>query len=216
MLIIFRGQALKKILLALSFFIIPSFGTLAAERTLTLSIVSNYVFRGESYTNDKAAVQASYQLSQSEDSGFYAGFFASNVSQGAEVDIFGGVKLAFGNQNKFIIDLGAVEYLYTDNNFKEISHEFYAAVQYDESYLKYYFGENEARYLDIGTGFKIWGDMDFLLHFGEVFTATPSGNDISVTLQKDFGRTKLGVTATYEDKTAAKESELFGFITVAF
>lgn len=208
---------MKKSLLILSFFIIPSLSVIAAERTLSLTLTSNYVVRGETQTDDNAAVQANYQLSQSEDSGFYAGFFASNVAQGAEVDIFGGFKLAFGNQNKFIIDLGAVEYLYTDDNFAPISHEFYAGVQYEMSYLKYYFGENEATYLDIGTGFVVLGDMQLLLHFGEAFVATvPAGNDFSVSLQKDFGRTKLGLTATYEDKTATKESELFAFVSVAF
>ncbi len=84
------------------------------------------------------------------------------------------------------------------------------------SYLKYYFGENEASYLDIGTGFKIVGDMNLLLHLGEVFSSAPNGNDFSVSLQKDFGRIKLGLTATYEDKTAAKETVLFAFVTVAF
>ena len=206
----------KKILFIISLFGFFSFSTFATERVLSLSLTSNYVFRGITQTNDKAAVQANYRLSQSEDSGFYAGFFASNVAQGAEVDIFGGLKLAFGDQSKFIIDLGAVEYLYTDNNFKNIHHEFYAGAQYEMSYLKYYFGENEARYLDIGTGFKVLGGMDLLLHFGEVFATAQNGNDISISLQKDFGRTKLGVTATYEDKTTTKESEFFGFISVAF
>ncbi|MCK4864518.1 MAG: TorF family putative porin [Gammaproteobacteria bacterium] len=208
---------MKKVILTLTLFIIPFFNVFATERTLSLSLTSNYVFRGVTQTDDNAAVQVDYQLSQSEDSGFYAGFFASNVAQGAEVDIFGGFKLAFGNQNKFIIDLGAVEYLYTDDNFAPISHEFYAGVEYEMSYLKYYFGENETRYLDIGTGFVVLGGIQLLLHYGEVFVETaPGGNDFSVSLQKDFGRTKLGLTATYEDKTVAKESELFAFISVAF
>ncbi len=207
---------MKKVFLTLAIFILPSFAIFATERTLSLALTSNYVFRGLTQTNDKAAVQASYQLSQSKDSGFYAGFFASNVSKGAEVDIFGGWKLAFGRGEKFIIDLGAVEYLYTDNNFAPISHEFYAGVQYEMSYIKYYFGEEEARYLDIGTGFNIFSEMELLLHFGEVFATVQNGNDISVTLQKDFSTTRLGLTATYEDKTATKESELFAFISIDF
>lgn len=43
-----------------------------------------------------------------------------------------------------------------------------------------------------------------------------SGNDIGVTPKKDFGRIRLGVTTTYEDKAPTRESELFGFISVAF
>lgn len=191
-------------------------GTFASERELSLNLTSNYVFRGLTQTNDKAAVQTSYQLSKIKGSLFYAGFFASNVSQGAEVDIFGGLKLAFGKNDAFVMDLGAVEYLYTDNNFAPVSHEFYAGVQYDMSYLKYYFGEEEARYLDIGTGFNVFGDMSLLLHFGEVFATAQDGNDISITLQKEFSSTTLGLTATYQDKTAIKESELFAYLSIYF
>lgn len=46
--------------------------------------------------------------------------------------------------------------------------------------------------------------------------AVPSGYDVSVSLQKDFARTRPGVTATYEDKAPTNESELFVFIAVAF
>ena len=207
---------MKKILLVISFCIFPSLTVFSTERVLTLTLTNNYVFRGDSQTNDKAAVQANYQISQKQDSGLYAGFFTSNVSSGAEIDVFGGYKFALGNKKKFVVDLGAVEYFYTDANFASISHEFYAGVQYELSYLKYYFGENEVRYLDIGTGFIVLADMELLLHFGEVFGATQSGNDISVSLQKDFDRTRVGLTATYEDKTAKKESNLIAFITIDF
>ena len=210
----FRGITLKKILLVLSFFMIPSLSLFAAERVLELTLTSNYVFRGDTQTNDKAAVQANYAWIQGEDAGFYAGFFASNVSQGAEVDVFGGFKLPLGN---LILDFGAIEYMYTDSNFKDFSHEFYASVQYDLTYLKYFFGENEATYLDIGTGFKVFADMELLVHYGEVFVAgNPGGNDYSVSLQKEFNSVNLGVTATYEDKAPTKDSEFFAFISVDF
>jgi len=211
---------MNKILSTFIFFIFTSLayisGTFAGERELSLNITSNYVFRGLTQTNDKAAVQTSYQLSKIKGSLFYAGFFASNVALGAEVDIFGGLKLAFGKNDAFVLDLGAVEYLYSDDKFAPISHESYVGVQHDMSYLKYYFGEEEARYLDIGTGFNVLGDMTLLLHFGEVFATAQNGNDISVTLQKEFSSAKLGVTATYEDKTAKKESELFVYLSIDF
>jgi len=205
---------LKKILLVLSFLIIPSLSLFAAERTLELTLTSNYVFRGDTQTGDKAAVQANYTWMPGENAGFYAGFFASNVSQGAEVDVFGGIKLPLGS---LILDFGAVEYMYTDSNFKDFSHEFYASVQYDLTYLKYSFGENEATYLDVGTGFKVFSDMELLLHYGEVFVAgNPGGNDYSVSLQKEITNVNVGVTATYEDKAPTKDSEIFAFISLDY
>ena len=207
---------MKKFLLVISFCIIPSLSAFSAERLLTLTLTSNYVFRGDSQTNGKAAVQANYQISQKQDAGLYAGFFASNVSRGAEIDLFGGYKFALGKKNKVIIDLGAVEYLYTDENFAPISHEFYVGAEYELSHLKYYFGENEARYIDLGIGFYSLGDLETLLHFGHIFSQAGNGNDISASLQKDFGRTRIGLTATYEDRTVKKESNLTAFVSIDF
>lgn len=205
---------MKKVLLALIFFIVPFLSTFATESTISLEVTSNYVIRGVTQTNDKTAIQAAYQVSQSDDLGFYTGIFASNVAKGTEVDIYGG--LAFGSGDAFVLDVGVIEYLYTDTTFAPASHEFYIGMQYDKSYIKYYFGEEKARYLDIGTGFNILGGMDLLLHFGEVFSTAQDGNDFSVTLQKDFEAIRVGLTATYEDKTPAKESELFAYISTGF
>ncbi len=207
---------MKKILFLLSLFIIPFVGSIADESTLTVGLTSNYIFRGLTQTEDKAAVQVNYQLSEIKNTGFYVGAFASNVAKGAEVDIFGGWKLAFGKDDAFILDLGAIEYLYTDDNFAPISHDLYAGVQYKKTYLKYYLGEEEALYLDIGTGFNIVGDIELLLHFGEVFATAQNGNDASVTLQKYFGSTKVGLAATYEDKTSNKKMKAFAFIYKEF
>lgn len=209
---------MKKVLLTLSFLILPSLSAFAAERALTLSLTSNYVFRGITQTSDKAAVQANYEISQSQNSGFYAGFFASNVSSGAEVDLFGGFRLTSGKRNKFIIDLGAIEYMYTDNNFAPMSHEFYAGFQYELSHLKLFYGENETSYLDLGLGFYTLGDLEMLFHLG--IAAAPAGgtkgNDMSVSLQKEFGSTRVGVTLTYEDKSANDNTELLAFISSDF
>lgn len=207
---------MKKVLLVISFCIFPSLTVFSTERVLTLTLTSNYVFRGDSQTNGKAAVQANYQISQKQDSGLYAGFFTSNVSRGAEVDLFGGYKIALGKRKKVIVDLGAVEYLYTDSNFAPISHEFYVGMEYELSHLKYFFGENEARYIDLGIGFYSFGDLETLLHFGHAFSQAGNGNDISASLQKEFGRTRVGLTATHEDKSVKKESNLIAFITIDF
>jgi uncharacterized protein (TIGR02001 family) len=197
-------------------FIVPLFSVFAAESKLSLEVASNYVFRGITQTRDKSAIQAAYQVSQDEALGLYGGVFASNVSSGTEVDIYGGFAFAPASNNTLIFDIGAIEYLYTETAFAPASHESYIGMQYDMSYIKYYFGEENARYLDIGTGFNIFADMELLLHFGEVFSTAQNGNDFSVTLQKDFEIVRIGLTASYEDKTPTKESELFAYISTGF
>ena len=209
---------MKKLLLTLIFLIIPSISVFATERSLLLTLTSNYVVRGITQTNDKAAVQANYEIAQAKDTGFYAGFFVSNVALGAEIDVFGGFRLTTGKQNKFIIDLGAVEYMYTDNNFAPMSHEYYAKLQYELSHLKLYYGENETSYLDMGLGFYTVADLELLFHFGIASAPTvgPQGNDMSVTLQKNFGSTIAALTLTYEETTANNNSELFAYISSEF
>ena len=49
-----------------------------------------------------------------------------------------------------------------------------------------------------------------------ILVSVPGGNDISVTLQNFFDRTRLALIATFEDKTMSKESDLFAFINIAF
>jgi len=189
---------------------------IAAEQVLDFTLTSNYVFRGLTQTNDKAAVQVDYQLSQKENSGFYVGAFASNVAKGAEVDLFGGYKFPLFKQSDFTADLGGIEYLYTDNDFAPISHDIYAGLEYKSAYVKYYFGEEEALYLDIGAEFTLFSDTALLVHFGEVFKTSQNGNDFSLSLEKDFDRFTAGLTTTYEDKTANKESELFLYLSSGF
>lgn len=188
----------------------------AAEQILDFSLTSNYVFRGLTQTSDKAAVQVDYQLSQKENNGFYVGAFASNVAKGAEVDIFGGYKFPLFKQSDFTVDVGGIEYLYTDSDFAPISHDIYAGLEYKNAYVKYYFGEEEALYLDMGAEFKLFSDTALLLHFGEVFKTTQNGNDFSLSLEKDFDGFIAGLTTTYEDKTASKESELFLYLSSGF
>lgn len=200
----------------LSFFSFLITGVYAAEDKVSVALTSDYVFRGVTQSNNKSAIQPAYQLSQEEDLGFYAGIFASNVAQGSEVDVYGGLALGVGNDDAFIFDIGAIEYLYTDPGFAPASHETYIGVQYDKTYLKYYFAEENVRYLDIGTGFEVWGGIDLLLHFGEVFGGLQNGNDYSVTLQKDFTVIRVGLTATQEDKTVDKASNVFAYVSTGF
>lgn len=201
------------ILITLSF---SSVNVLATERKMTIDLTSNYVFRGVTKTADKAAVQATYEVTQAKDTGWYAGFFASNVTKGLEADVYGGLRAAFGRNKAYVIDLGAIEYMYTDSSY-DFSHEFYAGLSYEDyTYVKYFFGENEQRYLDLGVSLAVLGSLNLDLHFGEKFNypGNTNINDFSVSLRKDFNNVSLAGTVTYED--ANKETEAFVTLKIEF
>lgn len=77
-----------------------------------IGVVSDYVFRGYSQTDEEAAIQGGVDLTAGS---FYAGAWASNVDFGddttAEADLYGGFRTEAGG---FAVDLGVVAYLYVE------------------------------------------------------------------------------------------------------
>ncbi|MDI7774806.1 TorF family putative porin [Asticcacaulis sp. EMRT-3] len=86
----------------------------AGSLSYNLAVTSNYVWRGVSQTNDKAAIQGGIDYSKGL---FYAGAWASNVdfSDGAgnkantELDLYLGLTPSLGNYH---FDFGAIAYTY--------------------------------------------------------------------------------------------------------
>lgn len=77
-----------------------------------VALTTDYVFRGESQSDEHAAIQGGYDC---EYSMFYVGVWASNVDFGddtnIEVDVYGGIKHTF---DKVEVDLGLIYYAYPD------------------------------------------------------------------------------------------------------
>ena len=75
-----------------------------------VGVVSDYVFRGFSQTNEEFAVQGGVDVTVGS---FYGGVWASNVDFGddtdAEVDFYGGYRTEVSG---FAVDVGAVLYVY--------------------------------------------------------------------------------------------------------
>lgn len=110
----------KKLALAV---VLASCGTLGSTAVLaedgpisgTLTFVSDYVSRGFSYSAGRPAIQGS--LDYSHDSGFYAGVWASSVSDralgigsnGVEFDVYVGYATEIGSMG---LDIGAVRYIF--------------------------------------------------------------------------------------------------------
>lgn len=83
--------------------------TLSYGATLT----SNYISRGASQTNNRAALQPWVEYETA--GGWYGGLWASNVSLGAdsvEVDLYGGYRWAIGTTS---FDMGYARYFYNSS-----------------------------------------------------------------------------------------------------
>ena len=87
----------------------------------SLSLTSDYIFRGQSQTWGKPALQFGIEAGHS--SGFYAGFFASNVSDhwlpgaSVETDLFTGYRNTIAGAVGY--DLGVIYYAYPGANWKK-------------------------------------------------------------------------------------------------
>lgn len=90
----------------------------------SVSFVSDYIFRGQSQTWGKPAAQ--FGVEANHKSGFYTGFFASNVSDhwlpGAnlETDLYAGYRGKLpGAASEVGFDLGAIYYVYPGGDWDE-------------------------------------------------------------------------------------------------
>ena len=90
-------------------------GQAFAGASANIGVTSNYMWRGQTQTDDRAALQAG--LDYSADSGLYVGAWSSNTKffglpTGPEVDIYGGYKKELKNGVSY--DVGAIKYTYPD------------------------------------------------------------------------------------------------------
>lgn len=106
--------------IALGALLVP--GSATAELAANIGATSNYVWRGVTQTDDRAAISGG--IDYAHDSGFYLGTWASNVDYGddttAEVDLYGG----FANEVGALgYDFGVIYYGYPggdDLDFTEL------------------------------------------------------------------------------------------------
>ena len=226
---------MKKTLLAIalgSALSLPSISpAISAELELSgnLGLVSDYRFRGISQTDKQMAVQGGFDLAHS--SGFYAGTWASNVSQWAnadgsmELDLYAGFSGELSGGVGY--DVGAIRYQYPGNNPEaplptNNSTEYYLGLSYNIFSYKYsyaptnWFGVPDSKksfYHDLGVEFEIAPKLTASAHYGiQEIKGVSQGTDLSFTdysvglsydMGNDFG---LGLTYTSVkfDKTAAK------------
>lgn len=190
--------------------ILPAASVNAVESSANVAVTSNYVFRGQTQTDDGAAIQGGYDIAQSKDTGWYAGVWGSNVDEGLEIDLYGGWKGTFGQQNSMGYDVGAITYQYTDSIYTDVT-EIYGGISYETAYAKIFFGNGSGiksyNYIDVGASFVVFGDMDLDLHIGHL--SDPSTNDVSASLSTEIKGYDLSLGVSYEDGGPKNDFEFF-------
>ncbi len=146
------------------------------------ALVSEYVFRGISQSDEKPAFQGGFDVTH--ESGVYAGVWGSNIdfNEGAgvdgpslEVDLYGGYS---GSVNDISYDVGVIYYAYpgADDSLDYDYVEAAVAVGYDFgafsasasfNYSPEFFGDSgDAQYYALGVDVPLMKDLSLSAHVG--------------------------------------------------
>ena len=132
-----------------------------------VSFTSDYIWRGMTQS-DGPAVQGGFDYEA--DSGFYAGFWGSNVNfnngNGQELDYYAGYGFSLGDVG---VDVGYITYDYPDSDPDLKFEEIYLGFSFGDLGLTYASGQDEAPdYIEVSYGIGpvsiSYGDYD---EFGE-------------------------------------------------
>lgn len=120
-------------------------GPASAQVSGNVAVVSNYLFRGVTQTDDGAAVQGGFDFEHQ--SGFYSGTWLSNVDFGgkedAEVDLYAGYRGEFGDSG-LSWDVGTIYYLFPGGG----------DLDYGEAYFGLGYG-----LLSASVAYTYWGEI---------------------------------------------------------
>jgi len=194
--------------------------------TANAAITSDYVFRGQTQSDNGIAAQGGVDYTDASE--FYVGAWGSSVSgtagntgNGFEVDAYGGWAHSW---NDFGLDVGYIIYEYTDSKFKAGSKEFYVGFDWGPANITYYNGKDEStapndyNYVDVGLDLELVDDVLLSFHYGRYSPDRgPGFNDFKVAASKNILDLDVSLSVTYEDGTSnnvynartSKDTELF-------
>ncbi len=175
--------------------------------TANVGVTTNYVFRGQTQTDEGPAVQGGIDYNHS--SGFYAGAWGSNVDfpglgSGLEYDLYLGMNFAATQDLKF--DVGYITYNYTDSDVDRFvgTNEIFVGGKFKGFALYYYNGNpknyDDYQYFDLRYTLGLPKDVKMTLHYGH-YDPNNHGNadDASVRVAKDFSGYDVSLTFTTVD-----------------
>ena len=172
----------------------------------SVAVTNNYVFRGITQTREDPAVQAGVTLSHS--SGFYAGFWGSNVDFGdgesdLELDLFAGYGFSLGENTTADLNITYYSYPGSPGDWNYDFVEFIGGITHDFGAAK--IGVKAAYSPDTfgGLGDSFWLGGNLTVPFSDFVSV--SGNigeqwydDAGLT---DYFHYDLGITFAYEGAT---------------
>jgi len=194
-----------------------------AEVSFNASLVSNFVFRGFSYTDDGAALQGG--VDYAHESGAYVGAWASNLDDGTdtdtEYDIYVGYWMEAGD---FEIDLGYTTYNYVE--FDEFNTaEVYANVTRGAVTASIYRDVQEANttYLGLAYSAELPAELALDLSAGYLMDGKVDGEevwgddivDMSASVSRSFDVVDLALTVTNVDYEFNEADETLVFLSAS-
>ncbi len=164
-----------------------------AEVSANASITSNYIWRGETYTDDGPAIQGGLDWWNKQ--GVYAGVWLSNTDDGVDTDIEYDLYLGYEIELDAIsLDLGVAYYELVDTDDADVT-ELYLGAKI-EAFDAYHYidSDNDTTYTSVGYevsvseyGIRIfagsWGDTADGGHFGATLSRAYAEFDFSLTIE---------------------------------
>lgn len=187
----------------------------SSSLTANAGVTTNYVFRGETQTDEGPAIQGGIDFNHS--SGFYAGAWGSNVDfpplgSGLEYDLYLGMNFAVSQDLKF--DVGYITYNYTDSRVDDAvgANEIFVGGKYRSFALYYYNGNannnNDYNYIDLRYTLGLPKEINLTLHYGH---RDPdfghSADDASVRVSKDISGFNTSLTFTTIDSNSPSDKD---------
>ncbi len=198
----------------------PVADTSALHLAGNIGVVSQYVFRGTTQTNQKPALQGGFDLTH--DNGLYAGVWLSNISwisdtnpaasASLEADIYGGWKPVLSDWLNG--DIGVLHYAYPGSYPDGMTHpdttELYLGLDAKWIAFKYSystgntFGNADTRgssYADLSLTHELFAGITGLAHIGRQHYTGPNAANLSYTdwklgMSRDFSGYVLGLAYT--------------------
>lgn len=185
-----------------------------AEISANATVVSDYVFRGITQTDNGAALQAGLDYSHS--SGAYASLWASNVDFGddttLEYDYIAGYATEISGVG---IDAGYVSYNYNEGGTTLA--EFYLALSYTDASFSFYRDQDYGySYYNLGYDFALPSDYTLSLAGGITANAgeAENVNDALISVGKSFALADVALSVSYLEGAEGTDAETTAFISV--
>ena len=216
---------MKLIKLSLAAAVIAS--SLAAEAISVsgdMSIASNYVFRGATFTGNTPTVQGT--IGVEHESGAYAGVWASGLTTGSEIDLYVGYSTEIASG--ISIDGGFVAYAYTQPDATSTTGDYELVM---DDFGEVYVGLSADVGVDLGvTLYKGMMNLDedstivevsVDKDLGAVYVGAVYGNQLddtagdsyySATVGKAFDSIKGDLSLTYANTDATDSDAVFGVV----